>query len=162
MKEFKPLKELVKALTYIGDAIAGKVTSNTQNTSNEYDGIIYYYDGDGADFYTSSGIKNVEFSDIVKLGDIASKNLIDDINIFYDADWLVQKIYSKSNDNKVIIGSDEDLEGFITSCAISIRNNILIYSKYNYEEGYRDDRTYELSDSLGHLTENTILSIYNA
>lgn len=162
MKEFKPLKELVKALTYIGDAIAGKTVSNTQNTSNEYDGIIYYSDGGQIDFFASSGIKNVEFPDVVKLGDIASKNLIDDLNIFSNADWLIPKIYSKLNDNKVIINSNNDLEGFITSCTISIRDNKLTYGKYNFEQDVTNDCTYELSDSLGHLTENTILSIHNA
>ncbi len=160
MRKFKPLKELVKALTYIGDAIAGKIVSDTQNESNEYDGIIYYYDGQ-RDFTVSSGIKNVEFSSIVKLGDIASKNLINDLNAFSNADWGAIKVCSKSSDNKFTINSGGDLEGLIDNCVINIDESRLVYVKINYAENTQDYRAYTLSDSPGNLTENTVLTLDN-
>lgn len=158
MRDFKPMKELIKALNYIGDAVAGKVTSNTQNASDEYDGIIVY--GSSAkDIFISSGIKNVEFSNIVKLGDIASKNLINDINALFNADWSTVGIYSKGNNNKLTIDTNGDLI-YSDCCIITINESKLTYSKYNFVYGSTNN-TYTLSDLPGNLTENTILTIDN-
>lgn len=79
MKEFKPLKELVKALTYIGDAIAGtNKSSNSQGESNNvYDGILKVTDGSNEVLF-SFGIKDND--NATKLGDLFTDNFINDLN----------------------------------------------------------------------------------
>lgn len=78
MRKFKPLKELVKALTYIGDAIAGNVKTNADN-SKEYDGIevIPFPDKEAFSTFDLTIDENANFS---KLGDVFSDNVINDIN----------------------------------------------------------------------------------
>ena len=79
MKEFKPLKELVKALTYIGDAIAGtNKSSNSQGESNDiYNGILKVGARQSV-IKLSFGIK--ENDNATKLGDLFSDNFINDLN----------------------------------------------------------------------------------
>ncbi len=78
MRKFKPLKELVKALTYIGDAIAGNVKTNADN-SKEYDGIeVIPFPGNAT--FTTYNLTVNENANFSKLGDVFSDNVINDIN----------------------------------------------------------------------------------
>lgn len=95
MGKFKPLKELVKALTYIGDAIAGSnKNSNSQGESSDiYDGILKVSDGKHV-VNLSFGIKNND--DATKFGDLFTDNFINDLNNSDNIDFV--STVSKLND----------------------------------------------------------------
>lgn len=98
MGKFKPLKELVKALTYIGDAIAGtNKSSNSQGGSGDvYDGILEVADGSKIT-YLSFGIKDND--NATKLGDLFSDNFINDLNNKHNID--VVSTVTKLDDTKI-------------------------------------------------------------
>ncbi len=79
MGDFKVMKELVKALTNVGDAIAGTYKgSNSQGGSCDvYDGILEVADGENITYF-SFGIKDND--NATKLGDLFTDNFINDFN----------------------------------------------------------------------------------
>ena len=99
MKEFKPIKELVKALTYIGDAIAGtNKSSNSQDESNDvYDGILEIADGFNTIRF-SFGIKDND--NATRLGDLFTDNFINDFNSANGNIDFVSTV-TKLNDEKI-------------------------------------------------------------
>lgn len=93
MSDFKVMKELVKALTNVGDAIAGTYKgSNSQGGSGDvYDGILKVADGKGIT-YLSFGIKDND--NATKLGDLFTDNFINDFN---NAKGVIQLVSTVTN-----------------------------------------------------------------
>ncbi len=79
MRDFKVMKELVKALTYIGDAIAGNVKTSADN-SKEYDGLEKIPTPENQVDFITCGLTIDENANFSKLGDVFSDNVINDIN----------------------------------------------------------------------------------
>lgn len=87
MKEFKPLKELVKALTYIGDAIKGE-DSKEPSIANDDTNYLIALNNDGYAFVNKSldSAKlafNIEVSNLLiptKVGDIFTQEGVNIIN----------------------------------------------------------------------------------
>ena len=79
MSDFKVMKELVKALICVADAIAGTYKgSNSQGGSGDvYDGIFKVDDGENINYF-SFGIKDND--NATKLGDLFTDNFINDFN----------------------------------------------------------------------------------
>lgn len=104
MKNFKPIREIVKALTNIADAIAGTYKgSNSQDESNDiYDGILEVADGSKI-IYFSFGIKDND--NATKLGDLFTDNFINDLNNSSEAIDFVSAVTklddTKLNDTKI-------------------------------------------------------------
>lgn len=152
MKEFKPLKELVRALTYIGDAIAGNVKTNATN-SKEYDGMeVVPYSSEPT--FITFGLnvdENINFS---KLGDVFSDNAINDIN-------YIRKTYKTNN---IYITRKYDIRYEADSTAgiefgVNDPNLTMTYYYYSFE-GDEKNVTFEieLSALSDDLTKDTLLT----
>lgn len=151
MGKFKPLKELVKALTYIGDAIAGNVKTNANNLE-EYDDMEVIPYLDDPIFITSDLIvdENINFS---KLGDVFSDNAINDIN-------YIRKTY----DTNVILISrkynihDEAVASVTVEFGSNEPNLVMTYS-YSPFEGDQKSVIFEIEVSAlsDDLTKDSLL-----
>lgn len=149
MSDFKVMKELVKALTYIGDAIAGKTSSNTQSTSNGYDGLISYYDGE-TEMRTSEGI-NIKDNNFNKLGDFLSENLINDLNRDFGDPRFSPKfsVYTKYR----------DYDGEYIPCVrISYKSSVLNYTRHDANGDEELNLNFTTSDAVGSWTKDTVLT----
>lgn len=154
MGKFKPLKELVKALTYIGDAIAGNVKTNADNSEEYYSiELIPFYDG-----YTFTTFDLIidESANFSKLGDIFSDNTINDINYIrktYEVESiLICRKYNIRDEVVAYVSVEFVVEGTNTKMIYSYRNLLSDddMKNINFE--------IELSALSDDLTKDTLLT----
>ena len=150
MRDFKVMKELVKALTYIGDAIAGKTVSDVQSTSNGYDGLITYSDGDN-EINTSEGI-NIKDNNFTKLGDLFSENLINGLNASYGIPG------HESDANFKVCTKIHDGNKYVPYVIISYSNQVLHYTRFDADDNEDLNLHFTTSDTIGSWTKDTVLT----
>lgn len=164
MGKFKPLKELVRALTYIGDAIAGtNKSSNSESGSNDfYDGILQVTNGFDI-IYFSFGIKDND--NATKIGDLFTDNFINDFNNYWMNDVNDNEDYYyfisivDNLDNIVITGPNDNPH--YNDGSVECYYNTGILKIYMYNDIGETKFAYKaiLSDKL--LTKDTPLEKLN-
>lgn len=124
MKEFKPLKELVKALTYIGDAIEGENSKEGSVSNDDANYVIII--GDGNFGLVNKNLDSTklafnleEFLSFVptKVGDIFTQEGVDIINSMLTNNLI------KTNGVRVFVFLKDTLEGNLLHGLVSLRFN---------------------------------------
>lgn len=138
MKEFKPLKELVKALIYIGDAIEGEEPKGNSIANDDTNYLIVV--GDNEYRFVNKNLdstkiafdlKDAESLIPKKVGDIFTQEGVDIINSMLSNNLI------KTNEIKVFVFLKDTVEGDLLYSLVSLRfkndtnEYIIIYGTNN-------------------------------
>ena len=121
MEKFKPLKELVKALTYIGDAIKGEESEEDSIIKDDSNYVIIIGRGNFGfvnknldSTKVAFNIENVSFTPTI-LGDIFTQEGVDIINSMLSHNLI------KTNTIKVFVFLKDTPEGNLLYSPVSLR-----------------------------------------